>query len=350
MANTLPMLSLSGIAVEEDKLAKKRAEFWTEFEQNFVQRDASETLDTLIDRVKTPPKPAPDRRDPAVFSQMFEESNRDLKLYFTTETMDGFYDLLADIALLFEKQGMPLPSDYEWSTKVGELEQMIEQISNPYTQRTVLDRFIKLVAKARKTPNDRAHSFNVIRTMVGRVCEQVVDMETKIREEAGAIPLEVFRVPPEDETEEQRWEHLKAQKAAQAEALKKLKKKPKTEEEEAQELKEITEKTAASVSERLCSKEVDRAERQIKLLETKWLIDNHQVMDEEMWDTLNRKVSVLDIDIAEQEVILRTDIDVQLSPYVPLPPIEEEFKAFFDAQKAEESQSSRSKKKKKNKK
>ena len=69
-----------------------------------------------------------------------------------------------------------------------------------------------------------------------------------------------------------------------------------------------------------------------------------------MWDTLNRKVSVLDIDIAEQEVILRTDIDVQLSPYVPLPPIEEEFKAFFDAQKAEESQSSRSKKKKKNKK
>lgn len=73
-------------------------------------------------------------------------------------------------------------------------------------------------------------------------------------------------------------------------------------------------------------------------------------MDEQMWDTLNRKVSVLDIDIAEQEVILRTDIDVALSPYVPLPPIEEEFKAFFDAQKAEESQSSRSKKKKKNKK
>ena len=210
LINSLPMLSLSGIAVEEDKLAKKRAEFWKEFEQNFVQRDASETLDTLIDRVKTPPKAAPDRRDPAVFSKMFEDSNRDLKLYFTTETMDGFYDLLADIGLLFEKQGMPLASDYEWSTGVGELEQMIEQISNPYTQRTVLDRFIKLVAKARKTPNDRAHSFNVIRTMVGRVCEQVVDTETKIRDEAGALPLEVFRVPPEDETEEQRQEHLKA--------------------------------------------------------------------------------------------------------------------------------------------
>ena len=42
---------------------------------------------------------------------------------------------------------------------------------------------------------------------------------------------------------------------------------------------------------------------------------------------------------------MRTDIDLALRPYVPLPPIEEEFKAFFDAQKAEESQSSRSKKK-----
>ena len=39
-----------------------------------------------------------------------------------------------------------------------------------------------------------------------------------------------------------------------------------------------------------------------------------------------------------------------LSQYVPLPPIEEEFKAFFDAQKAEESDLSRSRKKKKNKK
>ena len=66
-------------------------------------------------------------------------------------------------------------------------------------------------------------------------------------------------------------------------------------------------------------------------METKWLIDNHLTMNTEMWDSLNRKMSVLDIDIAEQEIILRTDLDVALSSYVPLPPIEEEFKAFFDA-------------------
>ena len=171
LGNSLQMLSLSGIAVQEDAYAEKRDQFWKKFEENFVKRDASETINTLIDRVKTPPKQAPDRRDPAVFEKMFEDNNRDMKLFFTAETMDGFYDLLSDIEILFAKQEMPLPNDFEWSTKVCELEQMIEEIANPYTKQTMLDRFIKLVAKARKTPNDRAHSFNVIKNMVGRICE-----------------------------------------------------------------------------------------------------------------------------------------------------------------------------------
>ena len=81
--------------------------------------------------------------------------------------------------------------------------------------------------------------------------------------------------------------------------MKKLKKKPKTDEEEAQELKDITEKSVQQLADHLCGNEIDRAEKEIKLLETKWLIDNHLVMNEEMWDCLNRKMSVLDIDIGE---------------------------------------------------
>ena len=85
--------------------------------------------------------------------------------------MEGFYDLLADIEFLYQKQDLAIPEDFEWSTKVGELEKMIEKIVNPYTRQTMLDRFIKLVSKARKTPNDRAHSFNVIRNLVGKISE-----------------------------------------------------------------------------------------------------------------------------------------------------------------------------------
>ena len=202
--NSLPMLSLSGIATQEDEYAEKRQRFWEDFTDNFVQKDAAEAVETIIDRVKTPPKAEPNRRDAAVFAKMFEENNQDLKLYYSADTMDGFYDLLSDIEILYNKQDLQIPEDFEWSTKVGELEKMIEKIANPYTRQTMLDRFIKLVSKARKTPNDRAHSFNVIKSLVGKIAEQVVDIETKVRDEVGGVPLEQFRGPEEDETEEQR--------------------------------------------------------------------------------------------------------------------------------------------------
>jgi len=44
-------------------------------------------------------------------------------------------------------------------------------------------------------------------------------------------------------------------------------------------------------------------------------MDNHLKMDAEMFDVLNRKVSILDIDVAELEVVLRTDLDVPLTPF-----------------------------------
>lgn len=72
--------------------------------------------------------------------------------------------------------------------------------------------------------------------------------------------------------------------------------------------------------------EVEKCELEIEISKTEWLMENHLKMDAEMFDTLNRKVSILDIDVAELEVVLRTDLDVPLTPYHPLPPIEEEFK------------------------
>lgn len=79
-------------------------------------------------------------------------------------------------------------------------------------------------------------------------------------------------------------------------------------------------------------------------------MDNHITMDDETFDTLNRKVSIMDIDFAEQDVILRADLDIPMSPFVPMPPIEEEFRAFFEAQAEASKDSAKTKKKKKNKK
>lgn len=67
-------------------------------------------------------------------------------------------------------------------------------------------------------------------------------------------------------------------------------------------------------------------------------MENHNVMDAKAFEKLNRKKSVLDIDVAEQDCILRVDLDVPLTPFIPFRPLEEEFKELLDAKQAEESE------------
>ena len=76
-------------------------------------------------------------------------------------------------------------------------------------------------------------------------------------------------------------------------------KKPKTEEEEAAELEEHKNKVAECLSKNLIATRIDRSEHKIQLLTTEFLMENHLKMDYDMFEKLNRKVSVLDIDIGE---------------------------------------------------
>jgi hypothetical protein len=60
-------------------------------------------------------------------------------------------------------------------------------------------------------------------------------------------------------------------------------------------------------------------------------MENHLKMDATAFEKLNRKVSILDIEVSEQDIVLRTDLDVPLTNYVLLPPLEEEFKDLLAA-------------------
>jgi len=42
----------------------------------------------------------------------------------------------------------------------------------------------------------------------------------------------------------------------------------------------------------------------------------HNKMDKDAYDELNRKVSIVDIEIGEHDLILRQDLDIALSPYI----------------------------------
>ena len=92
---------------------------------------------------------------------------------------------------------------------------------------------------------------------------------------------------------------IKTSSLIKQESLKKMKKKPKTEEEEAKELEDINSKVMETMASTLVNEEVDNVEREIELVKTEWLMDNHKIMNEETFDCLNRKVSIMDIDFAE---------------------------------------------------
>lgn len=49
-------------------------------------------------------------------------------------------------------------------------------------------------------------------------------------------------------------------------------------------------------------------------------MENHEVMDRDAYDQLNRRESLRDIEINNQDVIMRLDLDVPLTEYQPPAP------------------------------
>ena len=158
----------------------------------------------MVERVKTPTKSPPDYHDPKTFAKVFEEKNIDLGLFFTQETMDGFYELLEDIEIIWGRQeGERLFDTFSWSVKVDEIEKLIEKVKNPYTKRSLTEKYVQLVAGARKTPVQRAHSFGVFQELLEELAAKCVDADTRIREEMAMNLRDDFEVPSDDLTEEE---------------------------------------------------------------------------------------------------------------------------------------------------
>lgn len=72
LLQALPMVNLSGIAIQEDEYVQTRQNIENEFEAIFVEQNATEIFEDVFDRVKTPTPPLPNMRDPETFKHYFE--------------------------------------------------------------------------------------------------------------------------------------------------------------------------------------------------------------------------------------------------------------------------------------
>ena len=157
--------------------------------------------------------------------------------------------------------------------------------------------------------------------MVTKFVEEVIDIDEKVRKDLGCVENLGFEEIPEEQTEEEAAALIEDMKNKKAEAAKKTKAKPKTDEEEAEELNQLIAATAKSLGQALVGSEdsesdrIKAAEKEIELVKTRWLMQNHIKMDASQYDNINRKLSIYDIELGARDIILRLDLDIALSKF-----------------------------------
>lgn len=225
----LSLVCLNGIATQDDLKQQRRSEFWQQFSQDYPE-EQQPSIDELEGFVRNQPETKPDLSDPVILSQVFEDRNKHLGLYYTKQVLDTFYDIVDDCCFVLEREGQAFES--EWDVRTESLQKMINCIQNKYSRKDIHDRFVKALSQAKKTPNDRALSFKVIQKAVGNFVGEVVEHDIKQRTAMDLPVPETWQSIPEEWTPEDVENYQKGEAAKMAELLKKTKKKPKTAEED----------------------------------------------------------------------------------------------------------------------
>ena len=227
------------------------------------------------------------------------------------------------------------PEDEFWDGSIDYIYDLIQKVEFDIARNNLMMTFNRLVSYAKKSPPDRALSYDNLRESVLSWASTIPELDDKLREEIG-IPEHVFEYPTEEMTEEDINKLAEDKEARKADWLKRNKRKPKTEEEDAQDMEQLRQQ----INDQLKQKMVDEddimgdIEEKINIKNLGNLLNNHVIMDKAKWDEMYRKKSILDIGCEGKNVLLRLDLDVPLSEYIPPPEEEEDQSKFEDTKQA----------------
>lgn len=321
----LPHIQLNGIALKYD-VDEPKYEYLNNFRRKAIQDRieanakltlANEVIDDLISGVRTPTPPPPNIRDPLVFCYMFEENNKNLRyndhylslisLNFSNFVMSRYFSLLKELSEEL-KQNI---TDPEVDCSISFLQKLIEKVTDKKRQNHYKNELKYLIQAAQSKAYDRSYAFPYIKGLVDSLFTSIPEMSDKLCAEA-AIPEFTFE-DPVDRTPEEQAKREEAKKAALADYYKKSKKKPKSEEEE----KQAWEGVKAKINEELTpqwNKKLEGLERALEKKEIMHKMNNHERMDYSKYETLSRKKSIYDETLQDNIILLRLDLDVELTP------------------------------------
>lgn len=310
----LKVLTLNGISIEEETEIDELQRFDKEVGEINQNHFIDEIVDDIIDRVRTPTPPLPEMQEPTVFAKEFEEKNKKYGLWFGSYEMNAFYDLLKET---HARLGTDPDAEF-WDGSIDYIYNLIQKVEFDIARDNLLLTFNRLVSYSKKVPADRAMSYSEIKESLLRLCDTIPELDESTREEMG-MPEYQFEYVTDEMTEEEITKMKEDAEARKAEWMKKHKKKPKGEEEEAQDMEELKKRISEEIKRKVVHEDTIMGDLEDKL-EMKTLhkyLDDHVVMNKEKWDELYRKKSILDIGCEGKNVLLRLDLDVPLSEYVP---------------------------------
>lgn len=130
-------------------------------------------------------------------------------------------------------------------------------------------------------PIEKALSYDIFKALVLNFAEDTIDVDEKVRKELGMVENLGFQPVPEEQTEEEAAALLEELNLKKADAAKKTKQKPKTEEEEAADLEQLIQKSSQELAQTLTQggERLQATEKEIELVKTRWLMQNHIQMD-----------------------------------------------------------------------
>ena len=221
--------------------------------------------------------------------------------------MDKYFEIVKTIAAELNE----IITDPEIDCSIAFLQSCIKKVKDAKKRNRLTNQVKYLMQKAETKTFDRSYAFPTLKHILESVILLIPETADRLCQEQG-IPEFRFALPT-DKTPEEIQKQEEERKARAADFYKKAKKKPKTDEEEKEVWEEVKNGIAGSVKEAWQAKLAGiETELEKKRIEHKMTF--YDRMDYSKYETLSRMKGINDEHIQENIVLLRLDLDAELSP------------------------------------
>lgn len=341
----ISQLILTGRSFETDKMIAQRHFFEQEFKKRIVLHTAEEVLVDIVRSVRTPTPPPPDLSDSKECQEQFEAKNLSENVWHTDEIIELFRELEKSVfELVPGSEGLE-----PWDLKLDNLRKLVGKIQKPEVREDKMKRLEFLVKLAKAKPPTRSLYYPEARKVLMDLTEAVPSISSTLRTELDIEDYK-FRLPWELTQEE--LDKIQKEKNDKEVARAKLAKgkKGKTEDDIGKDRETYKEKfylsTRQALVELLCKvideekyiqqwshiETIQKTKDLPKILKNTNRLNKHMKnsnianyeiacskiapLNPANFSSLSRKFGLADADLEGKKVMIRLNLDLQLSEEV----------------------------------